>query len=435
MDADAQNNKLSYFRGMKEGKYLIVVGGPTAAGKTELAIRLALHFDTEVLSCDSRQFYRQLRIGTATPSPTLLQQVPHHFIGHRSVETNYSAGDYVRDALQVLARIFKTRDYAVLVGGSGFYQKALCEGLDTFPKVSPLLRKQVENDYREGGIAALQEELARKDPAYFTEVDIQNPARLKRALAVIRASGKPFSSFRTGRGGERSFRPIYLWLHWPRPQLYHRINARVEAMMDRGLLQEVKSLQAYRHLDALQTVGYQELFNFLEGDMALAEAVEQIKQHTRRYAKRQITWRRRDGHWLLLRPGAWQEALDYVDLTTRQGVRLKLHRSDGLSEIRLLGGENLLARLWLRPGKGKSILVGPFFSAPTAAPSVARMLIQQALRRLPQEKVFAASPPSGKPFLAEAGFDPIEAAPPGMDALLSTAGQSGAGLEVYCKTT
>ncbi len=418
---------------MKEAKYLIVVGGPTASGKTELALRLALHFNTQVLSCDSRQFYRQLNIGTAKPGPELLKQVTHHFIDHLSVEQTYSAGDYVRDALKVLQDLFQTRQHAILAGGSGLYQKALCEGLDAFPQVPRTIREQLEADYRQGGIQRLQAELSRKDPDYFAEVDTRNPARLLRALAVIRSSGKPYSAFRTGRAADRPFQPVYLWLHWPRHQLYDRINARVDQMMTQGLLDEVRSLLPFRHLDALQTVGYKELFAFLDGTTSLEEAVGLIKQNTRRYAKRQITWRRRDAHWTLLRPGAWEETLQYIDLLTRQGIRLQIDRSEGITALSLLSPDGLCGQCWFRPGKAQTLAAGPFFTKPSPDPWLARALLQQMLRRLPAGRVFSCSPPLAKPFLLEAGFDRVAQVPAGMGALLAAVGRTTDRLEVYCK--
>lgn len=292
--------------------FLIVIGGPTASGKTELAIRLATDLGTEILSADSRQFYREMRIGTARPDEAQLAAVPHHFIGHLSVADSYSVGDYERDALALLDKLFEQRQAVILTGGSGLYIKALCEGLDEFPEVPAEVLEGVKNLYAEQGIEALQRELQSIDPAYYATVDLQNPHRLIRAIAVYRASGKPFSSFRTLQTVERPFTPIYIWLDRPREALYQRINRRVDEMLEQGLLDEARQLYPLRHFNALQTVGYQELFDYFEGKLTLDAAVDLIKQNSRRYAKRQLTWMRRDGHWTTFSPGQWEEITAFV---------------------------------------------------------------------------------------------------------------------------
>ncbi len=293
-------------------KYLIVIGGPTASGKTAFAIRAALHWDTEILSADSRQFYREMRIGTAKPSADELSLVRHHFIDHLSIHDAYSVGDFERDALRVLAQIFRTRQVAVLAGGSGLYVRALCEGMDAFPPVPAEILAEVEQLYTTEGIAALQEALRLADPAYFAQVDTHNPARLIRALSVCRASGKPFSAFRKGAPAPRPFKPIYVQLEWPRAALYERIDHRVDDMIARGLEAEARQLYPWRHLAALQTVGYQELFDYFEGLVSLEQAIALIKQHTRNYAKRQLTWMRRYGQWTAFHPAQWEHFLDFV---------------------------------------------------------------------------------------------------------------------------
>jgi tRNA dimethylallyltransferase len=293
-------------------KYLIVVGGATASGKTDFAIRLARHFGTEILSCDSRQFYREMSIGTAKPKPKELAGVPHHFMGHISIEQPYTVGEFESDALQLLDRLFQQYPVVILCGGSGLFIKAVCEGLDDFPEVPQTVLDQLQADYEQHGLESLQEELKASDPAYYQEVDLQNPRRLLRALSVIRASGNPFSAYRNQRPKARAFQPIYLQMTWPREKLYERINLRVDRMMSAGLLGEAEGLYPFRHLQALQTLGYQELFTYLSGLISLDEAVELIKRNSRRYAKRQLTWFRRDGFWQGFQPDEFEKALAYV---------------------------------------------------------------------------------------------------------------------------
>ncbi len=308
---------------MPLGKYLIVLGGPTASGKTDLAIRLAQYFKTEILSGDSRQFYRQMNIGTAKPSEKELSAAPHHFIDHLDLEAEYSVGDYVREALLRLDTIFAKKDIAILVGGSGLYLRALCEGLDEFPEVSEAIKNALEKLYQQEGIEALQRELKESDPVYYEEVDRSNPHRLIRALGVCRASGQPFSSFRNKAKALRSFTPIYLQLFWPRQQLYDRINRRVDIMMEQGLLAEAKRLFPLREFNALKTVGYQELFDYIEGESSLETAVELIKRNSRRYAKRQLTWMRKRGHWKLFYSQDWTLMLEYIHLAIENGFRIE----------------------------------------------------------------------------------------------------------------
>lgn len=295
-----------------EPKYLIVVGGPTGSGKTAMAIRLAQYFHTEILSADSRQFFQEMSIGTAKASPEELQAVPHHFINSLSVEQTYSVGDFERDALALLARLYQKHQVVILAGGSSLYIKALCEGLDEFPEVPDLIRAEVEKLYHNEGIAALQQELEQVDPVYFEQVDRANPQRLIRAISVYRASGLPFSSFRTQQAEPRFFKPIYLWLELPREELYQRINQRVDQMLLAGLEEEARSMYAQRHLNALQTVGYQELFDYFAGDISRAEAIELIKRNSRRYAKRQGTWMRRDGFWKTFSPDQFDAIIQYL---------------------------------------------------------------------------------------------------------------------------
>ena len=281
-----------------EDKLLVVIGGATASGKSATCRNLAKAFQSEILSADSRQLYKGMDIGTAKESPKSLHEVPHHFINHLSVEQPYSAGDFEREGLKKLQILFENHSILFLCGGSSMYIKALCEGLDDFPDVPESIRNFYVDYFHSNGINALAELLAKKDPEYAQKVDLQNPHRLIRALSVQEASGRPFSSFLTVSKPQRPFQLLYFWLEVDRALLYQRINERVDVMMKQGLLEEAKNLYHNKNLIALQTVGYQELFEYLDGHLTLVEAVDKIKQNTRRYAKRQITWRRSQSHWI-----------------------------------------------------------------------------------------------------------------------------------------
>lgn len=274
-------------------KYLIIIAGPTASGKTKLGIELAKHFDTEILSADSRQFYREMNIGTAKPTAEELAEVKHHFINNLSIQDEYTVGDYEKEALAVLDEIYTEKDVALMVGGSGLFIQAVCEGLNKFPVVAKEIREELSNSYKKHGIWILQKELKEKDPDYFAEVDKNNHQRLIRALEICRASGKPYSSFRNQPKAERDFMPIYIIMDWDRDDLYERINMRVDIMMRDRLMDEVKGLMDYKDLNSLQTVGYQELFGHIEGKYDAYEAMRLIKRNSRRYAKRQMTWFRK----------------------------------------------------------------------------------------------------------------------------------------------
>lgn len=307
---------------MSTGKFLIIVGGATASGKTGFAIRLAQHFQTEILSLDSRQFYQEMEIGTARPTEEELAAAPHHFVGHISIHQAYSVGDFVREALVRLDRLFKQYDVVIASGGSGLYIKGLCEGLDEFPVVPPAIKENVMERYESEGLSALQDELQQLDPTYHELVDLNNPHRLIRAISVCRASGAPFSSFLKKGKASRIFTPIYLQMHWPRRTQYDRINQRVDLMIAAGQVQEVRKLYKFRTLTALQTVGYKELFEFVEEKATLAECIEKIKRNTRRYAKRQLTWFRRDGIWKHIHPSEWDLALAYIEYARKSGLSL-----------------------------------------------------------------------------------------------------------------
>jgi len=283
-------------------KTLIVIAGPTAVGKTAAAIAVAQHYQTEIISADSRQFYKEMSIGTAKPSGSELAAVKHHFIDSHSIAESFSVGDFERAGLKVLNNIFSHHDVAVLVGGSGLFIKAICEGFDDLPQADPSIRNQLNEELQQTGIEYLQQQLADVDPEYYGQVDIQNPQRLIRALEVYRSTGRPFSSFRLDQRRHRPFKVVKLGLNLPRPQLYVRINERVEQMIVHGLVEEVRSLLPYRNLNALNTVGYSELFEYFDGKISLADAIEKIKQNTRRFAKRQLTWFNRDAEITWYKP-------------------------------------------------------------------------------------------------------------------------------------
>lgn len=269
---------------------LIVVAGPTAVGKTALAIRLAKKYSTVVVSADSRQIYREISIGTAKPSADELTAVPHYFIDSHSIHDIYTAGDYERDALALLSDLFQMHRVIVMTGGSGLFIDAVCRGLDHLPKPMPGVRERLNRLFREHGLAPLQQMLKEADPAYYQETDLNNPQRVIRALEVFESSGRPFSGFRKRQQLSRPFDVISVALNTERTILYNRINQRVDHMMDQGLLSEATTVYPLKHLPALLTVGYSELFQYIDGDITLETAVELIKQNTRRYAKRQITW-------------------------------------------------------------------------------------------------------------------------------------------------
>ncbi|GMN09106.1 tRNA (adenosine(37)-N6)-dimethylallyltransferase MiaA [Croceitalea sp. MTPC9] len=277
-------------------KVLITVVGPTAIGKTRLAIALAQHFKTEILSADSRQFYKEMRIGTAVPSPEELSTVKHHFIQHKSVLEQYTVGDFEREAIEKLVLLFKTKDVAIMVGGSGLYTDAVVDGLDEFPEVDPKIREGLIKELNSNGIKSLQVKLKELDEVYYQKVDLENSHRVIRALEICIGSGKAYSSFLNQKKSKRSFRTIYIGLAADREIIYDRINQRVDIMMNVGLLEEVKSLYQHKNLNTLQTVGYRELFSFIDGKWSLEKAIEEIKKNTRRFAKRQLTWYRKNSN-------------------------------------------------------------------------------------------------------------------------------------------
>lgn len=296
----------------KKNKYLITISGPTAIGKTGLAIFIAQQLSTEIISCDSRQFYKEMNIGTAVPDADELNAVQHHFIQHLSIFNDYSVGDYQRDALAKIEALFKTYDTLVMVGGSGLYEKAVTEGLDEFPDVDKSIREKLNSEFETFGIEKLQEELKEVDPEYYNQADVQNPVRVIRALEIYRGTGKTFSSFRTQEKATRDFEIIKIALELPREVIYDRINRRVDIMMNQGLLAEAKQLYEHRELNSLQTVGYRELFDYFDGKIDLEFAIGEIKKNSRRYAKRQLTWNRKDEKMQWFSPIDKEKIIEYI---------------------------------------------------------------------------------------------------------------------------
>lgn len=294
-------------------KVVIVVAGPTAVGKTALSIRLAEYLGTEILSADSRQCYRELNIGVARPSPEELQHIPHYFVASHSVGETVNAATYEQYALDAVEKIFSRSDTAVLVGGTGLYIRAFGEGLDEMPSIPEPVRAAVREGYRTGGLDWLQQELQAADPAWYAAGENRNPHRLMRALEVFRATGRSIRHFQEGAAATRDFHVIKIGLDLPRARLYERINARVDQMMEQGLLEEVRELLPYRQYKALETVGYKELFAYLDGDMSLPDAITLIKQNTRHYAKRQVTWFRKDPGFAWFEPGEPEKIAAYVN--------------------------------------------------------------------------------------------------------------------------
>jgi tRNA dimethylallyltransferase len=293
-------------------KYLIVIIGATAVGKTDLSLRLAQHFATDIISADSRQFYREMDIGTAKPSPAELELVKHHLINSHSISEEYSVGQFERDALKILADIYQKNDIALLVGGSGLYVRVVCEGMDEMPEADFQIRETLNNRLIINGLDDLLAELARLDPIYYTQVDKANPQRVLRALEVCLASGKPYSAFRKNQKTPRDFKIIKIGLDRPRAELYARIDARMDLMLTQGLLAEAQTLQAFANHNALQTVGYQEIYGYLRGEYDWDEAVRLLKRNSRRYAKRQLTWFRRETDINWFHPEDFDQILHFI---------------------------------------------------------------------------------------------------------------------------
>jgi len=283
-------------------KFLVVIGGPTGVGKTKVSIDLALHYQTEIVNADSRQVFKELNIGVGKPTEQQLNSVPHHLIGHVSIHQPYSAGQFAKEALAILEHIFSKNKIAILTGGTGLYLKAILQGLDEFPDVPEAVVKHWTSVWKSDGVEALILALKELDPEYLKVVDAQNPMRLIRALSVSEAAGKSYSSFRKKERANRDFKIIPILLSLPREELYARINQRVIDMITQGWLEEARILLPYKNLKSLNTVGYKELFDVLEGNMTLEEAIPIIQQATRNYAKRQVTWWRNQGEWMSFHP-------------------------------------------------------------------------------------------------------------------------------------
>ncbi|WP_029269615.1 tRNA (adenosine(37)-N6)-dimethylallyltransferase MiaA [Flavobacterium sp. KJJ] len=301
-------------------KYLITIVGPTAIGKTALSIALAQHFECEIVSCDSRQFFKEMTIGTAVPNQEELNSAKHHFIQNKSIFENYTVGDYEKEALAKIEELFQTNDFVILIGGSGLYVDAILKGFDEFPEINLEVRSEVNSNYEKLGIEYLQEQLKNLDPDYYQKITaenpqtLQNPQRMMRFVEVCIGTGKPYSSFLNQKKNNRDFTPILIGLDAEREIIYNRINQRVDIMMNEGLLEEAKSLYPNNALNALQTVGYRELFSYFDGEFTLPFAIEEIKKNTRRFSKRQLTWFKRNENtkWFDYATDR-KEIIDYIE--------------------------------------------------------------------------------------------------------------------------
>jgi tRNA dimethylallyltransferase len=300
-------------------KTVIIIAGPTAVGKTSVGAAVARHFATEIISADSRQCFKELKIGVARPSEEELSAVPHHFIATHSVQEKVTAATFEEYAMAKAAEIFRHHDQLVMVGGTGLYIKAFAEGMDPIPEVPPAVHEEVMDAYRQNGLPWLQEEIKKLDPHFFAQGEVQNPQRLMRALEVVKATGQSILSFRTGRKKTRAFNILRIALELPKEGLHRNINHRVDQMMEQGLVEEVKSLLPHQHLNALQTVGYKELFSYLRGELTREQAIDAIKQNTRQYAKRQLTWFRKDKDYRWFPPDA-EQIIRYIEETLRNSV-------------------------------------------------------------------------------------------------------------------
>ena len=298
---------------MMKDKYLVVIAGPTASGKTATAIKVAKALGTEIISAASRQFYKELPIGTAAPTPEEQAEVQHHMIHNLNVEDKYDVADYEQDVLNLLNQLFVNHDAVVLTGGSGLFIDAVCKGLDSIPDISEEVRNKVDELYKKGGLIALQNEVERLDPEYYSIVDKYNPRRLQRAVEVCYQTGLTYSSFRKNTVKQRDFKVIKVALLWERSELINRINKRVDIMVNEGLVEEAKAMYPKRHLNSLNTVGYKEIFEHFDGKVSLDEAIENIKINTRQYAKRQMTWLRKNNDYKWFTIDELDGMLNYIN--------------------------------------------------------------------------------------------------------------------------
>jgi len=294
-------------------KHLVVITGPTAVGKTALTLRLANHYKTPIVNADSRQMFRQIPIGTAAPTPEEMAQAKHYFVGFLDLEQYYSASNFESDALEIIAQTHLKNDVAIISGGSMMYIDAVCNGIDDIPTVDEKVREEVKQCYAERGLPPLLEYLKHADPKHYEEVDRQNPRRVMHAVEICYQTGKPYSSFRTGERKQRPFRIIKIGVNRPREELYQRINRRVDQMMEGGMMEEAKRHYNLRHLNALNTMGYKELFHYMDGELTLEAAVEHIKSNTRRYARKQLTWFKRDPEMKWFHPDDLNAIIAHID--------------------------------------------------------------------------------------------------------------------------
>lgn len=297
---------------MKDKKYLIVIVGPTAVGKTDLCIKLGKKFKTEIISSDSRQFFKEMNLGTAKPSQAELKSVKHHLINSHSIFDTYDVKTFEKDALAILEQIFSSKDVAIMTGGSGLYVDAICDGFDDIPDINPAIRSGIIKAFEEKGLTYLQERVSAIDPDYYETVDRHNPQRLMRAIEVSEGTGKPFSSFRNKKKVDRPFHIIKIGLQRDREELYQRIDQRMDIMIETGLFEEAVELYPYKDLNALQTVGYSEIFGYLDGEYDKEEAIRLLKRNSRRYAKRQLTWFRKDESIRWFSPDQENEIIAYL---------------------------------------------------------------------------------------------------------------------------
>lgn len=317
---------------MNKRKFLITLAGPTAVGKTSVALDLAKHFETEIISADSRQIYREMKIGTAVPSAMQLETIPHYFIGCRSIQEYYNASMFEQDAVALLGRLFTQHDQVIMTGGSGMYMDAVCHGIDDFPTVNAIIRENLKSEFQQKGMDWLRSRIQESDPVYYAQVDLNNPKRLLKALEIITMTGRPYSSFLTQKKKERDFGFIPVGLNMERKALYHQINCRVDSMIGKGLVEEVKTLLPFRHLNALNTVGYREIFDYLDGKVTLEEAIDLIKRHSRQYARRQITWFKKNNDIRWFTPYENSEMITYI-ADSIKNFRKDLAESQGPASV------------------------------------------------------------------------------------------------------